>query len=322
MSEEWLAPRLRDLDRPEDPDPAFVDRLYRELADELGFARTAPDGALPGRPIPIAGKRRRSWPLLAVAALLLTLGLGALFASGGGPERPKDDLLAQLRATGRIRVAVSRERPQAVGAMGVVAGFDVEVARAVAAALSLTPELDPVEPPALLDPGGAWDIAMTASALTSEDEAGLALIMPVYHWPTFALVPEDSRLIDHGSLAGHRVGVVVGSAGGRVLPDSASLVDMTSDLDCLERLHAGEVDACLTSSMGPADIATRPGVRSLAGPVMVEPRGPVVRLDGPDPTRLADETRAAITQMRTDGTLADLSRRYLGADLTDPPKDS
>ena len=95
MSDETFARRLRALEDHDSPDPAFVDRLYLELSDELGFVRRTSTRTAPARPVPRPRPRRRSWPLLAVAALLV-LGVGAFVASGGikGP----DDLLTRMLA--------------------------------------------------------------------------------------------------------------------------------------------------------------------------------------------------------------------------------
>jgi ABC-type amino acid transport substrate-binding protein len=311
---------MRDLDRPEAPDPAFVDRLYRVLADELGFPGPRSTDARPVRLSPRAQRKRRSWPLLAVAALLLTLGLGALFVAGSRSDPPTDDLLARMRATGTLRVAVSRGHPQVVAFGGVVAGFDVELVGALASRLGLSPETRPYTPGGGAGGGDDVDLVIPAGMTPAWREAGWSLVEPAYHWPRWLLVRSDGLIAEPSALSGERVGVSAGHDP-VALPDGAVPVSVETDQGCLGQLEAGRLAACLTTTLGPSDIAARPAVRVLGEPVVIEPRGPMVRRSS-DSVRLEAVLHDALTGMRQDGALADLSRRFLGADLTEPPKDS
>jgi polar amino acid transport system substrate-binding protein len=317
MSDESFARRMRDLERPEAPDPAFVDRLYTELAGELGF-RTI--GAAAAGPVRLIRRRRgRSWPLLAVAALLLTLGIGA-FVTGGGLRGPTDDLLARLHARGSMIVAVSRDHPQVVVPGVAASGFDVAVADALSGRLGLG--FEPVAyPPGSI--GSLFDrahLAMPAADVRDWQDAGWSLLEPVYHWPHYLLVGADAAFADPSALSGRRIGVtderLVPS-----LPAGAVPVTVADDSDCLGRLESGDLDACLTATLGGPDIVARPTIRVLGAPAVLEPRGPMVRASG-DSDSFATAVREAITGLRDDGVLADLSRRFLGEDLTAPPKDS
>ena len=88
---------------------------------------------------------------------------------------------------------------------------------------------------------------------------------------------------------------------------------------CLDDLAAGDVDAVVTSALTAADIAVRPGVRTLGQPVLLDPRTIVARTAGPDPSALVRAANEALGEMRADGTLSDLSRgRFGGQDLTGP----
>lgn len=321
MNDESFARRMRDLDRPEDPDPAFVDRLYGELAAELGFARPTSTGTRPTRAVPRTRQRRRSWPLMAVAALLLTLGIGALVTSGGLRERTTEDLLARLRETEWMRVAVSREHPQVVVPGATAAGFDVEVAHALAQRLGLRAE------PIAYAPGMAGSLVdrahlvMAASDAHAWQAAGWSLLGSAYHWARHLLVPAGAPIERPADLAGQRVGLAGGLDPGLRLPAGLVVVPVGSDHECLALLEAGDLAACLTTILGPVDIAARPALRILDDPVAVEARGPMVR-ESSDTARFATEVRDAMASLRAAGALADLSQRFLGSDLTEPPKDS
>jgi ABC-type amino acid transport substrate-binding protein len=316
MSDETFARRLRALEDHDPPDPAFVDRLYLELSDELGFVHRTSTRTAPARPVPRPRPRRRSWPLLAVAALLV-LGVGAFVASGGikGP----DDLLTRMLAGERMRTAISREHPQVVVTGGLLDGFDVELVHGLASRLGVAPELVPYAPRSG-PPGDPLDLAMTAGMAAAWWEDGWTLVEPVYHWSRWLLVRTDAPFNEPTGLSGERIGLTA-TAEALPLPEGAVRVSVGNDLECLGHLEAGRIAACITTTLGPSDIVARPTVRILGEPLAIEPRGPMIRRSS-DATSFEVELRAALDSMRSDGTIADLSRRYLGTDLTLPPKDS
>jgi ABC-type amino acid transport substrate-binding protein len=309
--------RMRDLERPDAPDPAFADRLYLELAEELGFARQKPVGTAPVHLVPRPRPRRRSWPLMAVAALLV-LGVGAFVASGR-PRGP-DDLLTRMRAGDRMRTAVSREHPQVAVTGGLLAGFDVELVHGLAARLGVSPELVPYAPRSGPRSADDLDLAMTAAMAGAWREDGWSLVEPVYDWTRWLLVRTDAPFTVRSGLSGERVGVTA-TADPLPLPEGAVRVSVADDTECLGHLEAGGIAGCITSTLGPSDIAARPTIRILGEPLAIEPRGPMIRRSS-DTSSFEAELRVALDSMRVDGTLADLSRRFLGSDLTVPPKDS
>lgn len=318
--DESVARRMRDLDQPMSPDPAFADRLYLELAGELGLRGPRAADITPLRRGSRTRRRRRSWPLLAVAALVLTLGVAGLFASGGSRDAPTDDLLARLRETGWMRVAVSRGHPQVVVPGTAGAGFDVEVARALAQRLRIA--LEPVNyvPGSIGSLVDRAHLVMSATRVREWHDAGWSLAATAYHWPRYLLARADASFDDPSALAGRRVGLSDQDVESS-LPEGALAVLVATDHECLRLLETGEVEACLSSTLGPPDITARPALRVLGPPVEVEARGPMVRASGTTAS-FAIEVRDAVAALRDEGVLADLSRRYLGADLSEPPKDS
>ncbi len=80
------------------------------------------------------------------------------------------------------------------------------------------------------------------------------------------------------------------------------------------------MDAIVTSALSDSDLAARPSFRTVGGPILVEPRTIVAARAGLDPSALLSVVDDALGAMRSDGTLADLSRnRFGGRDLTTPP---
>src|SRR4051794_17376806 len=109
----------------------------------------------------VSTRRRRSRVVAAFAAAatpaiigvvivgLVLTRLGRPTLSDGG-----SDLLADLRGTGVIRIAVTRDAPQVDVPGTGYDGFDIDVARAIATRLGLTPAIDIVDP-AVIE-AGSW----------------------------------------------------------------------------------------------------------------------------------------------------------------------
>jgi hypothetical protein len=291
MSDESFERRLRDLERPDAPDPAFVDRLFLELAEELGFARQKPIGTAPVRLVPRPRPRRRSWPLLAVAALLV-LGVGAFVASGG--LRGPDDLLTRMRSGTRMIVAVTREHPQVVVPGTNAAGFDVEVAHLVSQRLGTGADVVAYTPGLLGALVDRAHLVMSAADAPDWQEAGWSLVAPVYHWPRYLLVRADAPFGDSSALAGRRVGVP-DQASEPLVPAGALAVPLASDQECLDGLESADVEACLTATIGPPDIIARPALRSSAHRWMWTR---AVRWSAAQATRRASPLRSAMRSLR------------------------
>jgi ABC-type amino acid transport substrate-binding protein len=324
MSEERLSRRIRSADVDEAPDPAFVDRLYGQLATELGhtMARAAVDDSPVPPDDPLASHAGRQRWLLLAAALLLPLTL-VTFVAGAALIRDaqqEEDRLAVLRSNGSIRIAVSRDHPQAMVAGSGLTGFDIDVARVIAERLGLAAELKPVAPGALAGLATTWDLALASGGPTGAPNAGLPVVEPIYYWPRVVLVRTDDPHATVADLIGLPVGAGPAAIDWAPAPPGAAIQAVASDEECLDLLDSGELEACLTSTFGPADLASRPRFRALVDGSSVDVRGMVLPESGPTSDRLVAEMSAVIDELRADGTFAELSLRRFGVDLTLPPE--
>ncbi len=339
--------------RPEPPTEDALERVGRQLRrdDPLDplyepgrFAQLVSMGELPESRSErrIVGTRVHS-PVLGglgvgsfAIVLVLVIGVIAVRVNqgdrvGSSPPPPvPTDLLTRVRDAGQLRVAVRPDFPQAT--TDKLAGFDVDVAAALATRLGVRLEIVVVD---AADMGASalnshWDVAMPSSSRLST----IAAFTPTeayYAFPSFLVVQDGSVVQTPADLGGARVCIVRGSPGeawvaGRVAdamvaPPSGAKADRVEAEDqmCLDDLANGDVDAAVTSALTAADIAVRPALRVLGQPVLLDPRTIVARTAGPDPTSLVQAVDDALRQMRADGTLVDLSRnRFGGQDLTIP----
>jgi polar amino acid transport system substrate-binding protein len=275
--------------------------------------------------------------MLLLAAALAALAAGGAVIVGSAllntHSKQADDLLTRVESGGQVRVGVVPTHPQAVAQTGTMGGFDIDVATELGRRIGIGVDLVVLPAGDLLSIDAGWDFAMASSRLTT-DETSVELVAPSYYWPISMLVPVGSTATDLASLSGRRICVPAGTIGEAWLagtndganagppispPLGAVAVMAPTDADCLDLVASGSADALVTAMLGPADLVVRPSLRSLVGPVLIEPRGPVVRRSGPDPGRLATALISALDAMRSDGTLLDMSRRRFGADLTSPP---
>ncbi len=278
---------------------------------------------------PGLGTAWRPIAMVFTLALLLVVILGLVAIIGGAVDR--HDLLREVDEVGTLRIAVRPDAPQAVA--GNLEGFDVDVGKAVAVKLGLIPTVVPVNASEMPGDGGTtWDVGMPSDAVIASDSrliAGSAY----YRWPVYLVVPATSSATAITDLAGKSICVTEGSAGAGWLdhqadelvtvasptPLGATAIVSTGDQACLDALAAGTADAMASARMSFADLSIRPSVRSI-GEVLSESRTFVAARGGPDPSALLGRIDAALSVLRADGTLADLSRnRFGGIDLSQLP---
>jgi ABC-type amino acid transport substrate-binding protein len=175
-------------------------------------------------------------------------------------------------------------------------------------------------------------VAFTSLLLTDRETDEIVAAEPIAWWPITFIVTAASPVLSADDISG-RVGATAGSSADRwargdlgaaasdvpLPPPGISLVRTDSDLACLDALVAGDLDACLTTAVVPADLAARPQVRALERSPVVDPRGFAWPRSGPDSAALAAELRRVLGELREDGTLQELSLRRFGTDITASP---
>ena len=333
MNDERVVSGLRHVGDPVGPDPAFLDRMYEDLAGELGF-RPASRSAT--RPSPWKTARRL---LLLAAVVVLSLAvIGGALIAGALLERQRESELTQsaldrIQAAGVLRVAIQPDFPQVTVDGTFQGGFDADVATELAGRLGVRPVLQPMNLDTLPDSSelAEWDLALPGRSLTPTELARLEASVAYYEWPVYVVVASTSPAASLADLTGQRVCVVGGSAGADWLasrstfqaggsigspPASVITVDRASDGDCLESLASGDVTAAITATLSPADFAARPSIRQLGEPVFLEERR-VVSPRGSGSAELIAEVDRLLLEMRSDGTIRELSsRRFGGTDLS------
>ena len=341
MTDEQFGRLLDGLEAPRRPDEAFATALLDEIGRELRFESTL--GAKTQHPSVRAVRKRRQagrWPLelLLVAALVATASVGvATLLAGGIRDRlattPRPGtLLAQVRASESLRIAIRPDYPQVQIGAEPVAGFDVDVAEELGHRLGIPTDLVFDTPTTMLSASSAatWDIALPSVPTWSIDARVFLSSEPYYYWTHWLIVPARSNATSIANLAAGPICVVSGDAGEAWLqgayggtassPLARPTLTKATDDECVAALAAGQAVAAVTAHLSAADLTDR-AVRSIGGPEP-EPRAVVLRgqpPSGADPTDLLQAVDRELAAMRGDGTLARLSEsRFGGVDLTGP----
>jgi ABC-type amino acid transport substrate-binding protein len=207
----------------------------------------------------------------------------------------------------------------------------VDVATEIARRLGLRAELVFTPVGEILTGRGNWDVGLPSSAV---EPGTFATTVPYYYWPVRLIVPTGSTAVATSDLAGTTMCVVTGSGGeawldGRftavsatpiaVPPTPSAIHRLLTDEACAADVTARGSAAFITSTWSDADLAVRPDLVQVDGPLLTEGR-PVIAVRGEvDPSDLIAEIDRIVATARSDGTVADFSRRRFGGlDLSQP----
>lgn len=336
--------RIEEALRAGPPDePAYVPGLYRAIGAALDTsAAPAPaDVAFEGRIRRQDGRvvtRARIGGLrfaasLAAVLAIIVAGLALRIGTEPAASPTPGDLLASVQAAGVIRVAVSDQAPQTAAAGGSYIGFDVDVAEAIAEQLGVRLDIEFLTPGQIFSTSGTWDVALPSHVVPDRPIAAVTAAS-YYDWPEWLVVAPESPATSIADLAGGTICVVDGSpaadwlAGTHVSytdypldpPADTIVIVRGTDTACFDVVAGGDANAAVTATLLDLDVAGR-GLRLLvADPVIVQHRVMVVRDAGPsaDPSSLEAALEAAVSELRSSGRLAEMSRSAFGGrDLTE-----
>ena len=257
------------------------------------------------------------------------------------PSEPDEgDLLDQVMTAGKLLVSTDPNyAPQSfLNDAGELDGFDVEVAKEVAERLGV--ELEFVTPDwDMITPGGwaaRWDVSIGSMTPTDERSEVLWFTDPYYYTPAIIAVHKDNTDIQTvEDVSGKSVGLGTATTyeswfngtlsimGGEIMYDPPPDVDVSpysTDSEAIQDLALGDgvrLDAVM-SAQPTIQAAIDSGVplKYVGTPAFYEPL--VFSLDksrGPS-DKMVDAFNEILAEMRSDGTLTDLSLKWYGVDIT------
>ena len=231
-----------------------------------------------------------------------------------GQQRPPDRYLEDIRARGTLRVGIDPTYPPFESVQdGQVVGYDVELARAIAADLGVTLEVKTLALDTLYDAlaAGSVDVLVSALPFVYERQKEVRYSVPYYQAGQVVVVQAGSPIRSAAALDGHTVGVELGS---NADTEARRLARTTlrgmqvrsiyhSAEEALDALVRGEVNAAIAdNASAQAYLAAHPGtVEVLSPPVTDEPF--VVAMPA-QAMGLAARVDATIERLRASGELA------------------
>ena len=256
-------------------------------------------------------------------------------APGGDPN----DLLAIVKGRGTIRMSTDPQYPpqSELTPEGTYEGFDIDVGTEIATRLGVdiafeTPDWD------VLTAGSwseRWDFSVGSMTITSERQKVLTFTDPYYYTPAQMAASTASGITTLDGLAGKTICVGEATTYLQWLegtldfgtetpqtqpPEGATATTLETDRLCAEAWKAGrsEFEGWLSSSTT-VEQAVEEGLPLVAvgDPVFFEPLAVAVDKSGPPHAEFIAEVNRILDEMRTDGTLKELSEKWFDKDLTE-----
>jgi cystine transport system substrate-binding protein len=267
----------------------------------------------------IPAHQRQDFPMQRFLKYLATAALAA--ASFAAPAFA--DALDDIKKRGTIEIGLEGTYPpfNYVDEKGVLVGFEVEIANAVAERLGVKPNFQP----------GKWDGLLAALdvkridavinqvTITPEREQKYAFSEPYTISGIQILTRSDTTGISKpADLAGKRVGVGLGTAYEKWLRANAPGADIRTYDDDASRnqdLLVGRIDAALNDRLVVSALLKQYAGKLVAAgePFATQKQAVAMRKDsGALPKAVND----AFTALRADGTLKKISEKWFGADVT------
>ena len=244
--------------------------------------------------------------------------------AGSGGEQEAGTTLAEVQEAGVLVVGTEGTyRPFTFheGGTGDLTGYDVEVVQAVADELGVEVEFQETQWDAIftgLD-AGRFDVIANQVSITPEREADYAFSTPYTVSPGVVVVKEgDDSIRSFADLEGKRTAQSLSSNWYQLAQDSGAQVEAVEGwAQAVALLEQGRVDATINDSLTFLDHEkTQGGDTGLAVAVETEDEARNAFAFRKGSGTLVEAVDEALTTLRQDGTLAEISEEYFGADVS------
>ncbi len=259
--------------------------------------------------------------VLAVAAAALVLGL-----AGCKKTSKVDNSLEELKTRGVFVLGLDDSFPP----MGFrndddeIVGFDIDLAKEVAARLGVSFKAQPVDWDAkeMELSTGKVDCIWNGLTITPEREEALSLSKPYLKNDQVVVVRANSGFTKLSDLAGKNIGVQSGSSAQDAIKSNEEFASSVKEIilfkeniTALNDLVIGGVDGVVMDSVVASyDIAMSKKPLVLVPEVLsAESYGIAFRKND---VKLRDAVQAALEAMKADGTVEKISTKWFGSDIT------
>lgn len=254
--------------------------------------------------------------------LIGSLGL-ALFAGAGSQAYAADDL-QKIKDTGSIKVGLEGTYPpfNFQDESGKLAGFEVDLANALAKELGVTASFQPTKWDGILASleSGRIDVVINQVTISEERKKKYDFSTPYTVSGIQALTRkrEADSVKSAADLAGKKVGVGLGTNYEQWLKENVPQADIRTyddDPTKFQDLNVGRIDVVLVDRLAAFEMVAKTGERmAVAGDAFSRQESGIALRKG-NPELLAALNKA-LDKLRSDGTLKQLSEKWFKADVT------
>ena len=267
--------------------------------------------------------------IAALAAASVTVALAACSTgggtgAGGASASPDGGLtLAEVQDAGELVIGTEGTyRPYSFheGGAGDLTGYDVDVITAVADKLGVEPVFEETQFDAIFAglQAGRFDVIANQISINPERQETYDFSEPYTISPGVLIVPDGSDIARFADLAGRTSAQSLTSNWFQVAEDAGANVEQVEGwAQAVELLRQGRVDATVNDELTFLDYQTTEGddigIEIVAETDDASENAFAFRKGS---TTLVDAVNDALAGLRADGTLAEISDRYFGQDVS------
>lgn len=262
----------------------------------------------------------------------LSFAVGAVFALmafvsvSGCNKKAAADPVAALQARGEFVLGLDDSFPP-LGFRdenNAIVGYDIDLAKEVAARLGVTFRAQPIDWSAKEQElaTGKIDCIWNGLTITDERKNALSFTKPYLDNAQVVVVRNDSGIASLSDLAGKTLGLQSGSSASDALDEAADVkkslkgvVEFKENITALNDLEIGGVDGVVMDA-----VVANYSIAQTGKPFVVleqglapEAYGVAFRKNEP---ALADKVQSVLEEMAADGTVAKISTKWFGSDIS------
>ena len=266
------------------------------------------------------------------AAILTAVAVSLAGCSASGPNSgadtsgasaTADDSLAAVLESGTLTVGTEgtyRPFTYHEGGSGTLTGYDVEVAEAVAAELGVEVKFEETQWDAIFAglQAGRFDVIANQVSITPEREAAYTFSTPYTYSNGVIVVKSDNTSItSFESLSGKTTAQSLTSNFYTLAEESGANIEAVEGwAQSVALVQQGRVDATINDNLTYLDYKKQTGAEGLKIAATTDEQSETAFAFAKGSTTLADAVNKALDDLRAAGTLAEISEKYFGDDVS------
>jgi cystine transport system substrate-binding protein len=256
----------------------------------------------------------------------LTTSIAALLLAGAGLGARAADLLDDVKARGTLRIACEGTYPpfNHKDDKGQLDGFDVEIAKALAAKLGVKAEFTTTEWSGILAglQAGKYDVIVNQVAATDKRRETFDFSEPyVVSYPQLIVRANETRKLETpADLKGKKIGVGQGSNYAELAKgiEGAEVRTYPGAPEYLQDLAASRIDVAINDSLLIPYLREKTKLPVKAGAPIGKPESNAIPFRKGNP-KFKQALDKALAELKADGSYAKISTKWFERDVSKPP---